>query len=62
MQELAFDNYTEVREFLQKYNAAIFKNAGSPDPDKNIDCKTASGPLAQAFEEKYRKVQIKGAI
>ena len=40
----------------------LFKNPNAPDEEKVFDTKTAAQPLAQIFEEKYRKVQIKGAV
>jgi len=61
-QELAFDNHTQTREFLMSHRAAFFVEPNSPDGEKQLDCKAAWGELAQVFEEKYRKVQIKGAI
>ena len=51
-----------ARDFLMDNKAGIFQNPNAPDPDKVLDCKAAGAPLAQAFEEKYRKVQIKGAV
>lgn len=61
-QELAFDTYAQTREFLMQHRAALFVNPNSPDAEKVLDCKAASGELGQAFEEKYRKVEIKGRI
>lgn len=60
--ELAFDNLVATREFLTEHRAAFFQNQNSPDSEKILDCKTAGAPLTQVFEEKYRKVQIKGAV
>lgn len=45
-----------------QHRAALFVNPNSPDAEKVLDCKAASGELGQAFEEKYRKVEIKGRI
>ncbi|THH19429.1 hypothetical protein EW146_g1717 [Bondarzewia mesenterica] len=61
-QELAFDTYAQTREFLMNHSAGFFVNPNSPDAQKVLDCRAAAGPLAQVFEEKYRKVQIKGRI
>ncbi|KAJ7173797.1 SAC3/GANP/Nin1/mts3/eIF-3 p25 family-domain-containing protein [Mycena filopes] len=61
-QELAFDNAEQAREFLAEHSAAYFTNPGSPDGEKTLDCKPAGTQLNQAFETKYRKVLIKGAI
>ncbi|KAI0343121.1 hypothetical protein BDW22DRAFT_1329180 [Trametopsis cervina] len=60
--ELGFDTSTQAREFLQEHRGAFFQNPNSPDTETIIDCKPAFSPLAQVFEEKYRKVQIKGAV
>ncbi|KAF7356844.1 PCI domain-containing protein [Mycena venus] len=61
-QELAFDGLDQAREFLADHSAAYFTNPGSPDDQKTLDCKPAGTQLHQAFESKYRKVLIKGAI
>ncbi|OBZ73492.1 Cytochrome c1, heme protein, mitochondrial [Grifola frondosa] len=60
--ELAFDTLAVAREFLMDHRAGFFQNPNSPDMEKILDCKPAGAPLAQVFEEKYRKVQIKGAV
>jgi len=59
---LAFDTLEDTNTFLVTHSAAVFTNPSSPDIDKIVDCKTANQKLAQVFEEKYRKVMIKGAI
>ncbi|KAF8196723.1 SAC3/GANP/Nin1/mts3/eIF-3 p25 family-domain-containing protein [Mycena galopus ATCC 62051] len=61
-QELAFDGLEQAREFLADHSAAYFINPGSADAQKTLDCKPAGTQLNQAFESKYRKVLIKGAI
>ncbi|KAJ7050530.1 SAC3/GANP/Nin1/mts3/eIF-3 p25 family-domain-containing protein [Mycena amicta] len=61
-QELAFETIDQTREFLEEHSAAQFTNPGSADSEKTLDCKRAGVQLAQTFEEKYRKVLIKGAI
>ncbi|KAH9933307.1 SAC3/GANP/Nin1/mts3/eIF-3 p25 family-domain-containing protein [Fomitopsis serialis] len=60
--ELAFDGLAQAREFLTEHRAGIFQNPDAPDAEKILDCKPAGAPLAQVLEEKYRKVQIKGAV
>ncbi|KAG6813834.1 hypothetical protein H0H92_006778 [Tricholoma furcatifolium] len=60
--ELAFDSLDAARQFLVDHSAAFFTDLQEPDNKKTVDCKPAFAPLAQAFEEKYRKVNIKGAI
>ncbi|KAF7797191.1 hypothetical protein EIP86_008383 [Pleurotus ostreatoroseus] len=59
--ELGFDTLAQAREFLMEHRAP-FQNPNSGDEQKVLDCKPAALPLMQAFEEKYRKVQIKGAV
>jgi len=44
------------------HSAAFFVDPTLPDEQKTLDCKPAAPKLAQVFEEKYRKVLIKGAI
>jgi hypothetical protein len=44
------------------HRAAHFVNPNSPDAEKILDCKAVSTELPAVLEEKYRKVQIKGAI
>ena len=60
--ELGFDNLAQAREFLQEHRAGIFTNPNSPDAQAVVDCRPASAPLAQVYEEKYRKIQIRGAV
>lgn len=60
--ELAFENVSEALEFLSSHDCAIFTNPNHSDAEKVFDCKSASAPLARLMEEKFRKVQIKGAI
>ncbi|GLB41704.1 putative SAC3/GANP family protein [Lyophyllum shimeji] len=59
---LAFDSLDAARVFLVKHSAAFFTNPRDPDSQKILDCKPAIAQLSQVFEEKYRKVGIKGAI
>ncbi|KAH7911063.1 SAC3/GANP/Nin1/mts3/eIF-3 p25 family-domain-containing protein [Hygrophoropsis aurantiaca] len=60
--ELAFDTLNETAEFLDNNQAACFTNPNVADKDKVLDCKAASIPLSEAYEKKYSKVGIKGAI
>ncbi|KAG0709216.1 SAC3/GANP/Nin1/mts3/eIF-3 p25 family-domain-containing protein [Suillus ampliporus] len=60
--ELGFDTVTEAREFLMTHGSAFFINPNAPDREKTVECKSAAPQLAQIYEEKYRKVGIKGAI
>jgi hypothetical protein len=60
--ELAFDDVGAACRFLVEHSCAFFLNPNSPDSEKTLDCKPAAPQLMQAFEEKYRKVNIKGAI
>ncbi|OAX39796.1 hypothetical protein K503DRAFT_769157 [Rhizopogon vinicolor AM-OR11-026] len=60
--ELGFETTTEAREFLATHSLTFFTNPNAPDREKTVDCKSAVPQLAQIYEEKYRKVGIKGAI
>ncbi|OJA19234.1 hypothetical protein AZE42_08642 [Rhizopogon vesiculosus] len=60
--ELGFETTTEAREFLATHSLTFFTNPNAPDREKTVDCKSAAPQLAQIYEEKYRKVGIKGAI
>jgi SAC3 family protein LENG8/THP3 len=60
--ELAFESPTQARDFLSTHSAAFFTNPNSADSEKTLDCKATISPLTQIYEEKYRKVLIKGAI
>ncbi|KAG5647885.1 hypothetical protein DXG03_007809 [Asterophora parasitica] len=59
---LAFDTLDAARVFLVDHSASFFTNPNEPDSTKTVDCKPASLQLAHIFEDKYRKVLIKGAI
>ncbi|KAF9462957.1 SAC3/GANP/Nin1/mts3/eIF-3 p25 family-domain-containing protein [Collybia nuda] len=59
---LAFDSLDAARAFLVDHSAAFFTNPRAPDSQKMLECKPAIPQLSQAFEEKYRKIMIKGAI
>ena len=60
--ELAFDSLEDTRKFLADHSADTFRDHRHPDSQKVFECKPAHPKLLQAYEEKYRKVQIKGAI
>ncbi|KAJ3784378.1 SAC3/GANP/Nin1/mts3/eIF-3 p25 family-domain-containing protein [Lentinula aff. detonsa] len=60
--ELAFDDLDSTIKFLEEHKAAHFTNPGSPNSEKMIQCKSAAAHLGQVFEEKYRKVGIRGAV
>lgn len=60
--ELAFESIQLACEFLTTHKVPFFQNSHSPDEQKIFDCKPAQAPLAQVFEEKYRKAVIKGRI
>jgi hypothetical protein len=44
------------------HQCAFFTNPNSPDEQKTLDCKPVIPVLARVFEEKYRKITIKGAV
>ncbi|KAF9078180.1 SAC3/GANP/Nin1/mts3/eIF-3 p25 family-domain-containing protein [Rhodocollybia butyracea] len=60
--ELAFDDVDSTIKFLEEHKAAYFTNPNSPTAEKNLECKSAATHLAQVYEERYRRVGIKGAI
>lgn len=60
--ELEFDSLGLAREFLATHGVSAFTNPNSPDTDKTLDCKTAFQMISQAYEEKYRRVLIRGAV
>lgn len=60
--ELAFEDLAEARDFLMNHKCAFFTNPNSPDEQKTLDCKPATSELTKVFEEKYRKIVIKGAV
>ncbi|KAF8899596.1 SAC3/GANP/Nin1/mts3/eIF-3 p25 family-domain-containing protein [Gymnopilus junonius] len=61
-QTLAFESLEDARTFLADHQVTTFTNPNSPDMEKVIDCKPAYPTLQRIFEEKYRKVAIRGAI
>jgi SAC3 family protein LENG8/THP3 len=60
--QLSYDSIGAARESLVAHSAATFKNPYDLDADKLLDCKAAFPLLMTSFEEKYRKVGIKGRI
>ena len=62
VKELAFENTSEALDFLSSHDCSIFTNPNQPDAEKVFDCKSAATPLTKLMGEKFRKVQIKGAI
>lgn len=60
--ELAFESNTQVATFLEIHRAAFYQDPNNSDDQKTFDCKPAGLPLAQVYDEKYRKATIKGAI
>jgi len=60
--ELAFENISEALDFLSSHDCATFTNPSHSNAEKVFDCRPASAPLAKLMEEKFRKIQIKGAI
>lgn len=60
--ELAFDNAEQVTNFLVRHGAAFYQNPNVPDDQKVLACRAAQVPLSQAYDEKYRKARITGAI
>lgn len=62
MEELAFDSLTQARDFLDAHGGGVFANPNEPDKRRTLDCKAASPRLAQAYEEKYSRNRLKGAV
>ncbi|KIJ55395.1 hypothetical protein M422DRAFT_199595 [Sphaerobolus stellatus SS14] len=60
--QLAYESLDAAVESLESHKAAIFKNPHEIDVNKDFDCKAALPQLTTSFEEKYRKVGIKGRI
>ncbi|KAG9312943.1 SAC3/GANP/Nin1/mts3/eIF-3 p25 family-domain-containing protein [Chiua virens] len=60
--ELAFETLTETLSYLHTHGVAVFTNPSNPDRDKVLDCRAVAPSIAQAYEGKYRKVAIKGAV
>ncbi|KAI0044526.1 hypothetical protein FA95DRAFT_1544980 [Auriscalpium vulgare] len=62
VQELAFDDAADACKFLEDHRAATYANPNSPIAERILECRSLGSELPQVLEEKYRKVQIKGAI
>ncbi|KIM56498.1 hypothetical protein SCLCIDRAFT_132508 [Scleroderma citrinum Foug A] len=60
--ELAFESITHTIEFLASHGVTTYTNPNSRPDERILDCKAASPVLSQAYEEKYRRIQIKGAV
>ncbi|KAF8557796.1 hypothetical protein OG21DRAFT_1482033 [Imleria badia] len=61
--ELGFETLTEALTYLHTHRAAgVFMDPDSSDREKVLDCKAALPLITQAYEEKYRKVAIRGAV
>jgi len=60
--ELAFETVHQAREFLKGHGAAFFVNATVPDVEKILDCKAVAPILARVYDDKFKKVGIRGAI
>ena len=60
---LGFETLEDTRTFLVEHRVGtFFTNPDSPDSEKVADCKRMSPELNAVYEEKYRKVAIRGAI
>lgn len=59
--KFAFDGSQQTCDFLSNHQA-IFRNPNAPEDDRILDCKASHLSLAQAYESKYRKAVIVGAI
>ena len=60
--ELAFETSADVTKFIADHNAPFYQNPNAEDDSKNLNCKQAQLPLSQAYDERYRKAKLKGAI
>lgn len=60
--ELAFESITHAIEFLTSHGVTAYTNPNDRQDERILDCKAAFPVLSQAYEEKYRRVQIKGAV
>jgi hypothetical protein len=60
--ELGFESVPDTLKFLETHGSAFFINPNASDRDLTVECKSAAPQLAQVYEERYRKVGIKGAI
>lgn len=60
--ELAFETSVQVAKFLTDHKAPFYQNPNAEDDEKILNCKQAQLPLSQAYDERYRKAKLKGAI
>ncbi|KAJ3865892.1 SAC3/GANP/Nin1/mts3/eIF-3 p25 family-domain-containing protein [Lentinula novae-zelandiae] len=60
--ELGFDDLDSTIKFLEEHKGAHFTNPTSSNSQKIVECKSAATFLGQVYEEKYRKVGIRGAV
>ncbi|KAH7872998.1 SAC3/GANP/Nin1/mts3/eIF-3 p25 family-domain-containing protein [Lentinula edodes] len=60
--ELGFDDLDSTIKFLEEHKGAHFTNPTSSNSQKIVECKSAATYLGQVYEEKYRKVGIRGAV
>ncbi|KAH8832436.1 SAC3/GANP/Nin1/mts3/eIF-3 p25 family-domain-containing protein [Flagelloscypha sp. PMI_526] len=60
--ELGFDDDSKTLEFLDSHGAAPFIQNPNDLRTISLDCKNAKVALAEAYEEKYKKMQIHGAV
>jgi hypothetical protein len=60
--EFAFQTMEETISFLTDHESAHFVDPSKPDSEKQLDCKAIFKHIPAQYEEKYRKVGIRGAI
>ncbi|KAJ4463229.1 SAC3/GANP/Nin1/mts3/eIF-3 p25 family-domain-containing protein [Lentinula edodes] len=60
--ELGFDDLDSTIKFLEEHKGAHFTNPTSSNSQKIVECRSAVTYLGQVYEEKYRKVWIRGAV
>ncbi|KAF4610538.1 hypothetical protein D9613_006720 [Agrocybe pediades] len=58
----AFETTEEIKQFLADHQVNSYINPNVPDNEKMLDTKPMLPELTKIYEEKYRKVMIKGAI
>ena len=59
--KFGFDGSQQTCDFLSKHQA-VFRNPNAPEDERILDCKSSHLSLSQAYESKYRKAVIVGAI
>ena len=60
--ELAIDDTKETLDFLDAHIMTTFTNPNSADKDKIVDFKSVYTELIKVYDDKYKKVNIRGAI